>query len=432
LAQPLGIETSALERVPEARRHGRVRDVGLLWAAANLGLPPWALGVLALSLGLSVPAAVAAVLVGNLVGAALLAFVSALGPSHGRPAITLTEGLLGKAGNRLPSLLNAVSCLGWYAVNAVLGAEALAALLGVHFLPALLLLTVVLVAVAFVGHDLVHRVEAFAGVLLVVLFLLMVVRLFAIHLPPAPSPAFSGGMFLLTVAIVASYLFSWAPYATDYSRYLPLSTRRPSVFWATFVGAFVATAGVELIGVLAAVAAGTAGTPIAVLTRAMGPLAKPALAAVVLGTVTANALNAYTGTLSSLSLGLRLPRTAMVVVFGVIGGVLSYLGYHGFSTNYENFLLLLSYWVAPWIGVLLAATYLPERAVTEARAVPVQALLALFVVGILASIPFMDQTLYEGPVAHLLGGGDIGYWVGLALAFLGARVLLPKTQAQPS
>jgi len=39
------------------------------------------------------------------------------------------------------SPLNAVSCLGWYAVNAVLGAQALAALLRVPDLAALALIS---------------------------------------------------------------------------------------------------------------------------------------------------------------------------------------------------------------------------------------------------------------------------------------------------
>lgn len=419
----LHVEQAALERIPESARHGTTRDTGVLWAAANLGLPPWAIGVLAVGLGLGLPYAVVAVVVGNVIGAALLAFVSALGPEHGRPAIVLPEQLLGRVGLRLTAFLNAVSCLGWYAVNAVLGGEALAKLLNIPLLPALVLLTLGLGVVTFIGHDLVHRVEAMAGVLLALLFLLMLVRLLLQHGPVPPAAGFSLGAFLLTLAIVASYLFSWSPYATDYSRYLPMRYGRGDVFWATFWGSFGATTGVELMGVLAAVFFGTHGTPIDILTRAMGNiLVVPALVAVVLGTVTANALNAYTGSLSSIALGLSWTRPAMTATFGLLGGALAYLGAHGFSGNYENFLLLLSYWVAPWLGILLAATWWPNRPVVRSPA-PGR-LFLLFLVSIAATIPFMDQTLYEGPVAKLLGGGDIGYWVGLLVAFFGTRLLL--------
>jgi NCS1 family nucleobase:cation symporter-1 len=421
MAAVFQVERRALEPISPDLRHGSVRRVGVLWAAANLGLPPWALGVLAIGLGLSAQAAIASVVIGNVIGAVLLAIVSALGPAHGKPAIVLTEPLLGRWGNRLPAILNAVSCLGWYAVNAVLGAQALAALLGTSFLAALVLITLVLLVVAFVGHELVHTVEAVAGAALVVLFLIMAGRFLTSRVPVSHVPPFSGGMFLLSIAIVASYLFSWAPYATDYSRYLPESTPRSRVFWATLWGAWGATTGVELLGVLAALLAGTNGSPTDVLVRAMGPLAAPALVAVVLGTVTANALNAYTGTLSSLAFGLRVSRPVMALVFGILGGVLSYVGAHGFSTNYENFLLLLSYWVAPWIGILAAATYLPPRMTRELASSEQGRLLILFIFAILAAIPFMDQTLFEGPVARLLGGGDIGYWIGLVVAFLVAR-----------
>ena len=36
--------------------------------------------------------------------------------------------------------------------------------------------------------------------------------------------------------------------------------------------------------------------------------------------------------------------------------------------------------------------------------------------GFAASIPFMDQTLYVGPVANALGGADIAYLVGFVVA----------------
>jgi NCS1 family nucleobase:cation symporter-1 len=432
---PLTLERQALEPVPDRQRHGRPGDGGWLWFAANLGLPPWSLGVLAVGLGLSPLAALAAVLVGNLVGAGLMAAVAMLGPESGLPAIVLTRTPFGAALNRLPSALNALSCLGWYAVNAVLGGEALALLAHVPLVWGLALLTVALAAVAAVGHDLVHRLERFAAYALAALFLFTGVRLFAAHAGPfahsAATPGAGAGMFLLAVAIVASYLFSWAPYATDYARYLPAGVGRRPVFAATFLGAFASSAGVEVLGVLTALAVGSQGSPVAVLVRAMGAFAAPALAAVVLGTVTANALNVYTGGLSSLSAGLRLGRPAAAAAFALVGGAAAYVGAHGFDADYENFLLLISYWVAPWIGVVLALALGRGRAGAGALgrgalAGPAEAgtrrrLFTAFVAGLVATVPFMNQALYEGPVARLLGGGDVGYWAGLLVAFALAR-----------
>lgn len=439
---PLGLEQEALEPIPQGRRSGRPQDGGWLWFAANLGLPPWSLGVLAIALGMSPLQALAAVLVGNLVGAALMAALAGLGPESGLPAIALGRGLFGPVANRLPSLLNAVSCLGWYAVNAVLGGEALSLLFGWPLVWGLVVLTAALAAVAAIGHDLVHRLERIAAYALAALFLFTAVRLVVLHPAlashlggTAASAGASAGTFVLAVAIVASYLFSWAPYATDYARYLPRSATRRAVFAPTFVGAFVGTTAVEALGVLTALAVGTAGSPVAVLARAMGSWAAPAMAAAVLGTVTANALNVYTGGLSSLSAGLRLGRPAVAALFAALGGIVAYVGARGFYLGYENFLLLISYWVAPWIGVILAYALVRERD-SEVFAVAPGLRLRLFgafLVGLVATVPFMDQTLYEGPVARLLGGGDLGYWAGLLVAFALARVVLrpaPATAAR--
>jgi len=428
----MAIEQQALDPVPSDRRYGRARDGGWLWFAANLGLPPWSLGVLALALGMTARQSLAAIVVGNLIGAALVAATASLGPESGTPAIALGRRLFGENANRLPSLFNALSCLGWYAVNAVLGGEALSALLGLPLVVGLVLLTVALAIVAAIGHDLVHRLERVSAYALAALFLLTGIRLVVGHtalLGHAAGTAGPGagfGTVLLAIAIIASYLFSWAPYATDYARYLPTQTPRRAVFSPTFWGSFVATTGIELLGLLTALVVGTSGSPVSVLSRAMGAWAAPALAAAVLGTLTANALNVYTGGLSSLSVGLRLSRPVVAAVFAVLGGIAAYLGSRGFYQGYENFLLLISYWVAAWVGVILAGAWNRSGAPTADAVSPRVRLwlFGAFLAGMAATIPCMDQSLFEGPVARWLGGGDLGYWAGLLVAFGLARLAL--------
>ena len=42
--------------------------------------------------------------------------------------------------------------------------------------------------------------------------------------------------------------------------------------------------------------------------------------------------------------------------------------------------------------------------------------MAIYAVGILVEIPFMNAELYEGPIARALGGADISWLVGLAVS----------------
>lgn len=43
------------------------------------------------------------------------------------------------------------------------------------------------------------------------------------------------------------------------------------------------------------------------------------------------------------------------------------------------------------------------------------AALTCYVIGIVAQIPFLAQTLYTGPVTEMLGGADVSWIVGLVV-----------------
>ena len=48
--------------------------------------------------------------------------------------------------------------------------------------------------------------------------------------------------FVLGTAIVASYNVSWAPYSSDYTRYLPKDTPEKGIFWRSFFSAYCSLA----------------------------------------------------------------------------------------------------------------------------------------------------------------------------------------------
>ena len=85
------------------------------------------------------------------------------------------------------------------------------------------------------------------------------------------------------------------------------------------------------------------------------PLADLTLLAIALGAVSANVLNIYSGALSFTALGIKLPlslRRAIVALgFGTIGFFLAWSGLSNAGTKYENFLLIIAYWIAPWLAV---------------------------------------------------------------------------------
>jgi NCS1 family nucleobase:cation symporter-1 len=401
----LRIESRGIEPVPASERHGRSRSLFTLWFAANLGIPPWFLGVLLYTFGLGLFWSLATVLIGNLIGAALVGLPSAMGPASGLPQLAISRYGFGRFGVYLPAALNWLSCLGWFAVNSLLGGELLASLLHLPEAAGIVLIGILQLVIAAVGHDMVHAVERWVSVLLALTFAFFTWRAAVLGLGVPSHGGFAWAPFALGIAMIASYVFSWAPYASDYSRYLPAGTARGAVFGWTFLGSLLSCLWVEVLGVALA-SRFRLFDAVPLLHQAAGGLSVFVFAAGILGTLTANLLNIYTGATSLLALGIRLPRATAAMAVGVLGTVLALLGMRGFSGDYESFLLLLSYWIAPWLGVALAQRATPRA--PQAIEVGFWA----FIIGFAASVPFMSQSLFTGPAARAMGGADIAYYVG--------------------
>src|SRR5204863_7993258 len=234
----------------------------------------------------------------------------------------------GLRGAYLPALLNWVSASGWYAVNSIIGSLAIARLTTLPFWVSLLVLTIAQMLLGIYGYNLIHRFEAISAVLLAIIFLLMsVIGLPQAHfgLPSTLPLAEHLGLFVLTTTAVASYVFSWSPYASDYARYLPPDTSKGRVFGAVFGGSFIGCFWLQFLGVAVATI-GLNLSPIDLVVKVMGPVWIVALIAVVLGAIAANALNIYTGALSLLTLDVPIKRWILVMATVILGGALALYG----------------------------------------------------------------------------------------------------------
>ncbi len=88
-----------------------------------------------------------------------------------------------------------------------------------------------------------------------------------------------------------------------------------------------------------------------------------AMVAIAVGTVAVNAMNDYTGSLSLQAAGLRIKRIYSAAIVAVLGFLFTlYLNAQtDFAANFTNFLLFISYWIAPFVGVVLADWWLRGR-----------------------------------------------------------------------
>jgi nucleobase:cation symporter-1, NCS1 family len=439
--QVIAVEPGGAEFIPLNERHGRPIQLFWTWTSPNMEFATIFVGVLAVAgFGLSLWEAALAVIVGSALGGLIQGVLSMRGPVYGVPQMVLSRLGYGYWGNALPAgLMSVTAGIGWFAVNSISGAFALNVLTHMPQVLCLLIIVVVQVAVAFFGYNLVHLFERYAFPILAVIFLIASGVILSKAHPGAAHHTIPGG-FILAFAASFGYAAGWNPYASDYTRYFKPSVSKAAIAWWAGLGLFLSCALLEIVGAAAAtvVSASDAlgSNPTGAFTGLLAtPLADLTLLAIALGAVAANVLNIYSGALSFVAAGVRLPlalRRAIVALgFGAIGFFLAWSGLHDAGTKYENFLLIIAYWIAPWLAVYFCDMLLrrnPDEALLFATRRTNWAGPVAMLIGMGISIwLFSNQTEYVGVVpTHYPGVGDITFIIGFvitAAVYLGWHLL---------
>ncbi|AZG48677.1 purine-cytosine permease family protein [Gordonia insulae] len=443
----LAVEPGGNEPIPLDARHGNPRGLFWTWTAPNLEFATIFVGVISvLYFGLSFWQAVAAMAIGNLLGAAAHFLLSAEGPLHGVPQMVLGRLSFGHRGNVLPATFMAVMCgVGWFATNSVSGAFALSTLFGVTPLLGLVIIVVAQTAFAFFGHNLVQRFERIAAPVLAVVFVIAAVIIFSKSQvsTPAADGGFSLGGFLLTVGAAFGYTAGWTPYAADYTRYLPPTVSRLQTGLFASAGLFISCTFLMIVGA-ASVTIGdpTSDNPTEAFTANLPTaVADLTLLAIAVGAVAANAINVYSGAMAFVTMGFRLPvgiqRALVTVFFGVVGFLVAWWALADAAASYEAFLLLVAYWIGPWLGVVFADRLLrkepPSLALLYDTRYTNWGGVAAFVLGLVASVLlFCNQERFVGYVVRAVPElGDVGAFVGFVIAFV-AYLILARRRVEES
>ena len=435
----IAVEPHGLDAIDAAERHGRPRDLFALWFGANAETATFAIGLLAVALyGTSLAGAAFGLLIGNLAGYGVMGLLSQRGPRLGVPQMVISRIAFGRDGNALPAVLAFLAGVGWFAIDSVFGAQALGALVHIGYGLALAFVLLAQIVLAVYGHNAIHAFERVASILLLFGFAVVAVAVLPYVRPGIPAagvPYGSGGEIagiIFSASLAFAYALGWGPSASDYARYLPAGSDSRKVAWWAFLGGFVPSTVLEILGaavVTATKAPGLASaTPATVLTSLPNEnafVAAVGLIAILVGTLSANCMNLYSGSLAALvaydarrrlssALGIAailavltvalliaarindpaarfapwivavaaaavgalafavvrwtLARWQAALSVGVLGGALAYASADPAATAhlYENFLGLLTTWAAPWAGVLIATRGATEKRVDTA------------------------------------------------------------------
>jgi NCS1 family nucleobase:cation symporter-1 len=431
----LEVEPGGAEFIPLSERHGRPLQLFWTWTSPNMEFATIFVGVLAVAgFGLGFWEAALALVLGSGIGGITQGILSLRGPKYGVPQMVLSRLGFGYWGNALPAGLNAVTAgIGWFAVNSVSGALALSVLTHLPQVLCLVIIVAVQLVVAFFGYNLVHIFERYAFPILTIIFLIAAgVILSKAH--PGASHHTIPGAFLLTFGASFGYAVGWNPYASDYTRYFKPDTSKKAIAWWSGSGLFISCAVLEIVGA----AVGTVVSPGNALAGPGGmtslmatPLADFTLIAIALGAVSANVLNIYSGALSFTAIGIKLPlvaRRAIVALgFGIIGFFLAWSALGNAGADYQNFLLIIAYWIAPWLAVYFCDLLLrrnPQESLLFSTRRTNWAGPVAMLIGMGISIwLFSNQTKYVGLVpTHIPSAGDLTFEAGFlitAVVYLG-------------
>jgi NCS1 family nucleobase:cation symporter-1 len=360
-AKASAIETNDILPIPAAERHGKAWHLFTVWSSPNLEFATIFIGALAIFAGLNVWQAILALALGNALAAVTHGWFSSWGPRHGVPQMVLSRAAFGLRGNILPSATSTlVAGIGWFAVNTTSGAFALSSLTNLNVQVSVTIIILVQVIVAFVGHNLIQKFERYAFFYLAAVFAVVSAIIISQGTYTASvATDFKWGAFSVGVALAYGYTQGWTPFAADFTRYLPANTSPRAVGLAAGLGNFTATTLLMSVGAIAFSGVVGEGLPttafVSTLPAWLGTLT---LIGIAVGSVSANVLNIYSGTMSFIAAGVKLGfktrRAIMVVLAGVIGGGLSYFAVEdNFRFLFELFLLTVGYWLAPWVAILV-------------------------------------------------------------------------------
>ncbi|MGV9800115.1 purine-cytosine permease family protein [Mycobacterium sp. NPDC003449] len=440
------IESKSIDWIPLDERRGKPSMLFPLWFMSNANLTTLATGMVGASLGASFATSLLAILLGAAVGTVFTAFHSAQGPQLGLPQMIQSRAQFGYRGVVVICAVVIFSIVGFNIFNQILAGDVLTLTTGTDARDLwFVIITALALTLAIYGYHWIHRFQNWLTWLFLATFgVFTLAALFSSDLPAGQFgfAGFSWPAFLVQFAAAAAYALGWAPYVSDYSRYLPPQTSPGRALFYTYSGVFVGGAWLMILGAFVGALFADVSPLEAVRQAADGILPGSGLwllIAALPGLVTVITVNIYASSIELITIldsfravvptrRLRIVSCTVIALAGLLGAVLST---GEFLSNFSSFLVVLLYLLVPWTSVNLVDYYFVRRGRYAIREIFVPRGgvygtwgwrgLAAYAIGIVAMIPFVVTVWYTGPVARAIGDVDIALFVGLfasAIAYL--------------
>ncbi len=443
----LGIETRSIDYVPNRERHGKTINQGPFWFLGNFQFFTIAIGFIGPGMGLSFADTAIASTLGILFGTLFMAFHASQGPDLGLPQMIQSRAQFGYRGVILPLLGTLFTFGGFNVVDTVLISQGLNHLFGWSIAAVSIILGLVAAVIAIYGHDWLHIIFRILFWISLPLYAIFTLAIFngTIHPQPAAKIAFTWVAFAAQFAASASYNITYAPYVSDYTRYLPRGKSRTGLVLSVYFGASLAAIWLIILGAWLATYFGASDGMVS--TNGAGNLVFPhfgtltVLVSVAALTATMG-LNAYSGMLTivtGIDSIVKINATKTLRIIGILILACIWLAVslsltsNAINALYDSLSIML-YLLVPWTAVNLMDYFFVRKghyAITDFFT-PNGIYgawgwhgIAAYIIGFAASVPFFDLSgIYEGPIAKALGNVDISWAPGLLVSAVAYYLLM--------
>ncbi len=448
------IERRGIEHVPQGERWGTASSLFWMWAGAVWNVEFVVYGALAVVVfGLSFAQAVLIILVGNLTYF-LTGLASLQGPQAGTTTFAISRAPFGPNGNRMPSLFNWVTQVGFEIEGIALIVFA-AILLSTRAgftvgTPAKVIFIILAVAIQAVlpllGHAAVLRVLRWLALPFIVLFAVMAgLTAGKVNLHVPVHGASWGALTIFLALVISAGGLGWTENANDYSRYLPRGTDKRRIVVAVMLGGAIPSALLEILGAAIATGVPSATTPNGLVAGFPGWFVWPYLVFAIFQLFAINTLDLYSSGVTLQSIFPRLHRVGCVAIDTVIcGGIAGYAVFSShFFTLLTEFLLFIIVWLGPWCGIYLVDSWLRRDRYDHDDLLNETGgryyrnggfywpgIVAQVIGMVCAAIWLNAYSPYVGPLASRVGGtigSDFSVFIGLFVGALVYFVLARRT-----
>lgn len=324
---------------------------GLIWFGAGVSLAEILTGTYFAPLGFG--KAMAAILLGHLIGGIMMFAAGMIGAKERRSAMETVKMSFGEKGSLLFAILNVLQLIGWTAIMIYDGALAADGLLHTGLWIWALVIGALIILWIVIGLTNLGKLNTIAMTALFILSLILFKVIFFGTAVAEPIVDDGSLTFGAAVELAVAMPLSWLPLISDYTREAekPFAATLASVLTYSVVSIFM-----YMIGMGAAIFTGEYDIAQIMLKTGLGVVG---LLIIVFSTVTTTFLDAYSAGVSSVSISSKIKEKWAAVVVTIIGTVAAML-YP--MDNITNFLYLIGSVFAPMIAVQIADYFILKKA----------------------------------------------------------------------